>query len=217
MDGTRMGSRSSTRHGPAAVFSGPVRRWRKAWAPVSSSSSSAASSSSSSRILLYKWVPLTPGGKDEVSEEPMPQPVRYMPVSIVLAQKKEASRRASEEVDAVAQQSADASGEPEAQADTSDHVMVSTEAPDSAFASEEKAPLADVKDMACSEEKQSKSNSPSSQGDVAMADEAQDQAQDVQHAEEPDELPPPSEEPPQLDLENAEGLSESSPRSQAEG
>ncbi|CAM6025001.1 unnamed protein product [Sphagnum balticum] len=53
---TRMGSRSSTRHGPASVFQGKVRRWRKSWTPFASPSPSA----SGSRILLYKWLPLAP-------------------------------------------------------------------------------------------------------------------------------------------------------------
>jgi hypothetical protein len=53
---TRMGSRSSTRHGPVSVFQGKVRRWRKSWTPFASPSPSA----SGSRILLYKWLPLAP-------------------------------------------------------------------------------------------------------------------------------------------------------------
>eukprot|EP00250_Pteridium_aquilinum_P012856 c20987_g1_i2 orf=141-674(+) len=100
MDGTRsMGSRSSSRHGPAssALFTGPVRRWKKAWAPISPPT---ASSTSSSKVFLYKWVPLPPGTKDETSEEPTIQTVRYLPVSIALAQRKDASRRALEDVEA---------------------------------------------------------------------------------------------------------------------
>jgi len=70
---TRMGSRSSTRHGPASVFQGKVRRWRKSWTQVASPSPSA----SGSRILLYKWVPLAPpanaNGISFVSPELKPQ------------------------------------------------------------------------------------------------------------------------------------------------
>lgn len=99
MDGTRMGSRSSTRHGPASVFSGPVRRWKKTWAPISSSNPSPVAS----RVLLYKWLPLTPGTKDENVEEPTTRPIRYLPLSVVLAQRKDAARRAAEEAEAAAQ------------------------------------------------------------------------------------------------------------------
>lgn len=53
---TRMGSRSSTRHGPASVFQGRVRRWKKSWAPVAPSSTPSAAAC---RVLLYKWSPIT--------------------------------------------------------------------------------------------------------------------------------------------------------------
>ena len=53
---TRMGSRSSTRHGPASVFQGRVRRWHKSWTSVISSPSPAGAAS---RVLLYKWTPIT--------------------------------------------------------------------------------------------------------------------------------------------------------------
>ncbi|KAJ6999331.1 hypothetical protein D5086_007714 [Populus alba] len=82
--GARLG-RSSTRYGPATVFSGPVRKWKKRWVHVNPSSnhnsfhshhhnattnaaaasSSAANHSSSSNgnngshLLLYKWTPLS--------------------------------------------------------------------------------------------------------------------------------------------------------------
>lgn len=51
-----MGSRSSTRHGPASVFQGRVRRWRKSWAPVLPPLSPSAAAS---RMLFYKWTPVT--------------------------------------------------------------------------------------------------------------------------------------------------------------
>ncbi|XP_011000664.1 PREDICTED: probable basic-leucine zipper transcription factor E [Populus euphratica] len=82
--GARLG-RSSTRYGPATVFSGPVRKWKKRWVHVTPPSSSsnhnnthshhhhhaisngtaAANNSSSSNgnngshLLLYKWTPLS--------------------------------------------------------------------------------------------------------------------------------------------------------------
>ncbi|PON34029.1 golgin family A protein [Parasponia andersonii] len=81
--GARLG-RSSTRYGPATVFTGPVRKWKKKWVHVASSSSASTSSSGSaaaasnhshhsqiqthngapngtngSHLLLYKWTPIT--------------------------------------------------------------------------------------------------------------------------------------------------------------
>ncbi|KAH9548032.1 hypothetical protein CY35_11G067500 [Sphagnum magellanicum] len=104
---TRMGSRSSTRHGPASVFQGKVRRWRKSWTQVASPSPSA----SGSRILLYKWVPLAPpananGGKEVTAEETTPPKVlRFLPVVVVQAQrKKEEERKAAEEAEALNQE-----------------------------------------------------------------------------------------------------------------
>ncbi|MED6219331.1 hypothetical protein PIB30_034765 [Stylosanthes scabra] len=72
--GARLG-RSSTRYGPATVFTGPVRKWKKKWVHVSPNSSSASSNSNAnnnnnnhthhsngnngSHLLLYKWTPIT--------------------------------------------------------------------------------------------------------------------------------------------------------------
>ncbi|KAL3701965.1 hypothetical protein R1sor_019987 [Riccia sorocarpa] len=104
---TRMGSRSSTRHGgPAQVFVGPVRKWRKVWSPVTSSSPSTAAA----RVLLYKWTPLTPsnGGtgvkEDTTSEETssnVAKPVKYIPLQ-VLIQMEEIAKKAAEEAEAQA-------------------------------------------------------------------------------------------------------------------
>ncbi|EPS69838.1 hypothetical protein M569_04925, partial [Genlisea aurea] len=58
--GARLG-RSSTRYGPAPVFTGPVRKWKKKWVHVLPSTSSANRTvnggNESSHILLYKWTP----------------------------------------------------------------------------------------------------------------------------------------------------------------
>lgn len=104
---TRMGSRSSTRHGPASVFQGKVRRWRKSWTQVASPSPSA----SGSRILLYKWLPLAPpsnanGGKEVTTEETTPpKALRFLPVAVVQAQRKEEEeRKAAVEAEALNQE-----------------------------------------------------------------------------------------------------------------
>ena len=78
--GARLG-RSSTRYGPATVFTGPVRKWKKKWVHVASSASTSGGTASSnttttnhsqihthngtingtngSHLLLYKWTPIT--------------------------------------------------------------------------------------------------------------------------------------------------------------
>lgn len=105
--GTRMGSRSSTRYGPASVFTGPVRKWRKRWIPIPSSSSAStapsSSSSQSSKLSLYRWTSLTNGtggSKDDAADDPSPTPprkIRYVPVSVIEEQRKEAAGKTDEE------------------------------------------------------------------------------------------------------------------------
>ncbi|RVW45876.1 hypothetical protein CK203_101136 [Vitis vinifera] len=64
--GARLG-RSSTRYGPATVFTGPVRKWKKKWVHVSPSSASNHHSQTNgnnngnngSHLLLYKWTPIS--------------------------------------------------------------------------------------------------------------------------------------------------------------
>lgn len=98
--GARLG-RSSTRYGPATVFTGPVRKWKKKWIHVSPSSASSNSNannhhnhaSHASHLLLYKWTPLThsqntattnnANAKDsppEPPEEPPRRKFKYVPV-----------------------------------------------------------------------------------------------------------------------------------------
>ncbi|XP_041028408.1 uncharacterized protein LOC121268283 isoform X1 [Juglans microcarpa x Juglans regia] len=78
--GARLG-RSSTRYGPATVFNGPVRKWKKKWIHVAPSTSAASNTTTNhshqiqnhnnttngtsngnngSHLLLYKWTPITP-------------------------------------------------------------------------------------------------------------------------------------------------------------
>lgn len=71
--GARLG-RSSTRYGPATVFTGPVRKWKKKWIPLTPPTSNnssnhhhhqtpangAANGNNGSHLLLYKWTPITP-------------------------------------------------------------------------------------------------------------------------------------------------------------
>lgn len=104
--GARLG-RSSTRYGPATVFTGPVRKWKKKWVHVSPSSASSNSNNNTnhnhgssngnnngSHLLLYKWTPITQSQnannngsngnvKDaplESVEEPPRRKFKYIPV-----------------------------------------------------------------------------------------------------------------------------------------
>ncbi|KAA3478755.1 putative serine/threonine-protein kinase isoform X1 [Gossypium australe] len=77
--GARLG-RSSTRYGPATVFTGPVRKWKKKWVHVSPSNTGNSSNNNNnnhshnnhqttingtsnvnngSHLLLFKWTPLS--------------------------------------------------------------------------------------------------------------------------------------------------------------
>ncbi|KAL0738774.1 hypothetical protein Bca4012_014984 [Brassica carinata] len=76
--GGRLG-RSSTRYGgPATVFTGPVRKWKKKWVHVSPStkkhntSSSSSACNGASQLLLFKWAPLSQNNEDGKSESLSP-------------------------------------------------------------------------------------------------------------------------------------------------
>lgn len=91
--GARLG-RSSTRYGPTATFSGPVRKWKKIWVPLSNPSSNTTSSNASSgtnntrsSLYLYKWAPLNNASSTANGEtqEPPKKKYRYVPVSLSLS------------------------------------------------------------------------------------------------------------------------------------
>ena len=101
--GARLG-RSSTRYGPATVFTGPVRKWKKKWVHVSPSNASNNHSQTNgnnngnngSHLLLYKWTPISQStnngtdadkssAKDSAAatptpEEPPRRKFKYIPV-----------------------------------------------------------------------------------------------------------------------------------------
>ncbi|CAL0301748.1 unnamed protein product [Lupinus luteus] len=105
---TRLG-RASSRYGIPAVFSGPVRKWKKRWvhvpSPTSSSSAlhnnshsdnSNTNSNSCSRLLLRRWTPITAAyGSDDdphnssgtSSDEPPRRKFRYTPIAVLGEQK----------------------------------------------------------------------------------------------------------------------------------
>ncbi|KAF3601043.1 hypothetical protein F2Q69_00033704 [Brassica cretica] len=128
--GARLG-RSSTRYGgPATVFTGPVRKWKKKWLHVSPSSKKHTSSvvnggsaSDGSHLLFFKWAPLSQGGNGnedgksesnspseepvtEAEEEPPRRRFKYVPIAVLEEQKKEATE--TEEDDKVEEDEASA-------------------------------------------------------------------------------------------------------------
>ncbi|KAG0473876.1 hypothetical protein HPP92_015733 [Vanilla planifolia] len=107
--GARLG-RSSTRYGPTTVFSGPVRRWKKKWVPLSNPNNANSNNNGNHpHLLLYKWTPIssqsngsaagTPDiGKDasagaatppSAGGEPLRRRFRYIPVFALEEQKQE--------------------------------------------------------------------------------------------------------------------------------
>ncbi|XP_019426357.1 PREDICTED: uncharacterized protein LOC109334837 [Lupinus angustifolius] len=114
--GARLG-RSSTRYGPATVFTGPVRKWKKKWVHISPSSSNSntnhshshsSNGSNGSQLQLYKWTPITlsqnntngnsDAGKEEAEalEESPRKKFKYIPVA-VLEERNEAAEKVEDE------------------------------------------------------------------------------------------------------------------------
>ncbi|KAG6536409.1 uncharacterized protein LOC122025392 [Zingiber officinale] len=99
--GARLG-RSSTRYGPATVFSGPVRKWKKRWitvaTPNNTSAAKANGNAARSRLLLYKWAPVssTPADGAAQPEEHPPRNFRYVPISVLEEQKQEDAEKLHE-------------------------------------------------------------------------------------------------------------------------
>ncbi|KAH7674384.1 hypothetical protein IHE45_08G069200 [Dioscorea alata] len=111
--GARLG-RSSTRYGPATVFSGPVRKWKKKWIPLASPASANTANNSSngngnnnnnhSHLLVYKWAPISSQSNGSASAATTPaaddtpkRKVRYVPVSITEEQKQEPTLKMDDE------------------------------------------------------------------------------------------------------------------------
>ena len=85
--GARLG-RSSTRYGPATVFTGPVRKWKKKWVPVANPNGGGpqgngnGGGNNASHLVLYKWTPISSAVADKGSatEESPSRKFRYVPV-----------------------------------------------------------------------------------------------------------------------------------------
>ncbi|KAI4311935.1 hypothetical protein MLD38_036799 [Melastoma candidum] len=105
--GARLG-RSSTRYGPATVFTGPVRKWKKKWVHVAPNSNhnhhhhhyhsrhhhsamgnggsaamAASNGSTPSHLLLYRWTPISQSGNLNGNNdgEPPRLKFKYMPIA----------------------------------------------------------------------------------------------------------------------------------------
>uniref|UniRef100_A0A5B7B150 Uncharacterized protein n=1 Tax=Davidia involucrata TaxID=16924 RepID=A0A5B7B150_DAVIN len=106
--GSRLG-RASSRYGPATVFTGPVRKWKKQWVHVSSSSSNVSYQNTSqsngngnnnaSTLLLCRWTPISPThtGDLDKQEEPPRRKFRYTPIVVLEEQKREAAKKVDHE------------------------------------------------------------------------------------------------------------------------
>ncbi|XP_071730243.1 uncharacterized protein [Rutidosis leptorrhynchoides] len=102
--GSRTG-RPSSRYGSTPVFTGPVRRWQKQWVHVSSSSSSVTynhhnsnsnNNNDVSAVRIRRWTPIPAdkpaGDSDSVPEERPRRKLRYAPIVVLEAKKKEAEK-----------------------------------------------------------------------------------------------------------------------------
>ncbi|KAK8591892.1 hypothetical protein V6N13_062488 [Hibiscus sabdariffa] len=120
--GARFG-RSSTRYGPATVFTGPVRRWKKKWVHVSASNAgnnnnhsqnhhstnATSNGNNGTHIVLFKWTPISQSqnnnnsSKDDAvaaPDEPPRRKFKYIPIAVLEEQKGEAAENeAAEDVD----------------------------------------------------------------------------------------------------------------------
>ncbi|KAK8629912.1 hypothetical protein V6N13_078729 [Hibiscus sabdariffa] len=125
--GARFG-RSSTRYGPATVFTGPVRRWKKKWVHVSASNggnnnnhsqnhhstNATPNGNNGTHIVLFKWTPISQtqnnnnnnnnnSSKDDAvaaPEEPPRRKFKYIPIAVLEEQNGEAAENeAAEDVD----------------------------------------------------------------------------------------------------------------------
>lgn len=137
--GSRLG-RASSRYGPAAaVFNGPVRKWKKKWVHVSSSSTvsyhnsqSNGQSSETPRLLLCRWTPLPPtsaataaAGNDSAAavaplDEPPRRKFRYTPIAVLEDQKKVGEKKVEDEAKTSETDQAPATARPPT---TSDEVL----------------------------------------------------------------------------------------------
>ncbi|WOH12111.1 hypothetical protein DCAR_0831610 [Daucus carota subsp. sativus] len=110
--GARLG-RSSTRYGgPATVFTGPVRKWKKKWvhiAPSNAASSNPrhshsftnANANGVTHLKLFKWTPLlnanAPDPDQTDDDEPPRRKFKYVPIALLEEQKDEASEQVEDE------------------------------------------------------------------------------------------------------------------------
>ncbi|KAE8767794.1 hypothetical protein D1007_60805 [Hordeum vulgare] len=86
------------------TFTGPVRKWRKEWVPISAATATASSAGTGSRgnnLILFKWTPFN-GSNEGDEEQTAPAktatrrrryvPVRILHVSVVQDQRQESAK-----------------------------------------------------------------------------------------------------------------------------
>ncbi|PRQ28307.1 hypothetical protein RchiOBHm_Chr5g0001661 [Rosa chinensis] len=128
--GARTG-RTSTRYGPATVFNGPVRKWKKKWVHVAPpphhtshshqinahnhSNGTTPNGNNGSHLLLFKWAPITQSqnaaaangsaatnyDKVDEVEEPPRRRFKYIPIALLEEQQNEAAEQVEEEANLI--------------------------------------------------------------------------------------------------------------------
>lgn len=105
--GSRLGRASSRYGSSSAVFSGPVRKWKRRWVHVSSQSNPTSRSNNnhnnSSPLVLCRWTPISPAQSDDNSvntEEPPRRKFRYVPIVVLEDQKQEAYEKVDDKAKA---------------------------------------------------------------------------------------------------------------------
>ncbi|CAK9163895.1 unnamed protein product [Ilex paraguariensis] len=95
--GSRLG-RASSRYGPAPVFSGPVRKWKKQWVSYQNNNSQTKNGNGNNNhtLLLCRWTPL-PSTYSDMPEEPPKRKLRYTPIVVLEERKKGAAKKVDNE------------------------------------------------------------------------------------------------------------------------
>lgn len=110
--GSRLG-RVSSRYGAgpapsAPVFNGPVRKWKRQWVLCQSDNVAGGKGNHQQHhhhqnpppLLLCRWTPIPSNNFDESSTSPPKRKFRYTPVIALEEKKKEALKKAGDEVEA---------------------------------------------------------------------------------------------------------------------
>ncbi|WOG83117.1 hypothetical protein DCAR_0102291 [Daucus carota subsp. sativus] len=117
--GARFG-RSSTRYGgPATVFTGPVRKWKKKWSPVTNNKHPQNTNGTTSCILLYKWTPYDVNVSDskKTKAELPRRRFKYIPTAALEEQKNESAEEVDAEDESNSSETKPEAAEPDSKSD----------------------------------------------------------------------------------------------------